>query len=137
MISPIDYKAVLEDLESRKGDLEAAIRSIRKILGEEPAAAVPGHQAPRPQKEQADSDMSMAEKLLRFLNGHPGQAFTIQGVVSGIGHSGSTKPIRRTLWRLADTEKIKRVSRGKYKSLAQKVVGASVFDSWEVKEEVK
>jgi hypothetical protein len=33
-IQPINYEAVLADLEARKAKLEAAIKSIRQILGQ-------------------------------------------------------------------------------------------------------
>jgi hypothetical protein len=52
MTAPIDYNAVLADLEGKRGQIDAAIAVIRTLIG---AVATDGSPAPAPEAEQGSS----------------------------------------------------------------------------------
>jgi hypothetical protein len=105
------YAAVLAHLERTRADAERGIVAIRTLMAREPAVS-------RTQNRPAASSATPnTVKICEFLNANPGKSYTAAQIGEGIGRKGSKKAMRSTLMRLAESQRIRKVERGRYEAV--------------------
>lgn len=109
----IDYRAVLQDLEARRLELDVAIQAIRKIAGvvTEPVPTPTTHRH-SPLPGGFDYTPNLPERIESLFEANSSSIFTIEDVSREL--SVDEKSTRNALSRMANTGRVMKLSRGRY-----------------------
>lgn len=116
------YEIVLADLRQMKADAEAGIAAIERLLARTLATQALTAEPILPMvtsPTEGQSDASVPQQVVRFLESQPGKYFTIADIVQGVGIE-KVQTLRGALGRLLKAGKIGKHGRGRYRALRPK-----------------